>query len=129
MNKQTNTPNDKLLTLNPFTLAAQRAARADIKRDTIILLGIVIAGVLLQLVLIYLGFANVMWMIIFLGIIYLISNWLQWRAYLKHELHCPHCTKPLADSIQLHKRPSPRCPHCEEFALATGRQLENQMDH
>jgi len=124
--KQKATPEDKLLTLNPLTVAAQRAARAEIKRDTMILLGLVIAGVLLQIVLIYLGFGNVLWMVVFLGIIYLIHNWRQWRAFLKHELHCPHCTKQLADGIQLHKRPSPRCPHCGEFALATSRQLEAQ---
>lgn len=125
-NKQKNDPADKLLTLNPITLAAQRAARADVKRDSIILLALVAAGVLIQLALIYYGFANVLWIIIFLGILYLISNWRQWRAYTKHELHCPYCTKPLTNGIQLLKRPGPYCPHCGEIALATGRQLENQ---
>ena len=125
-NKQKNNPTDKLLTLNPITLAAQRAARADIKRDNTILLSLVAVAVVLQIFLIYSGFANVLWVVLFLGAIYLIGNWRQWDAYLKHQLHCPHCTKPLADGVHLHKRPTPYCPHCGEIALATGQQLENQ---
>ena len=110
------------LRLDRETLEAQRAARNDLKRDTIILFSVLVVGLFfLWFVVKYIHLT-----IPFLLIIYATSNWRRWHILRKHNLHCPHCEKPLAEGIKLHKSPNyDSCPHCGKRALATAKQLQS----
>lgn len=108
------------LDLDEKTLAIQRAVRNDVKRDAIILMSILILGMILLLV----GFGSIHLTIPFLITIYVTSNWRQWNALLKNNLHCPHCNQPIANGVKLHTSPSHNCPHCGKRTLATIKQLK-----
>src|SRR5689334_10945120 len=115
---------DQDLDLDEETLRAQRATRDMVKRDTGILIFLLLSSLVLLFVLKN-WFPSII--ILFLPLLitfYLVNNWRQWNALIVHQLRCPHCGERLAEHVNLLISPSKRCRQCKEIALASIRQLE-----
>ena len=108
-------------------LAAQRAAKAAIRRYTMLLLG-GFAGATVALYLIRRGPAGVGGVsnddVFLLGLVaigltfYLAARVVQWRTLIKHDLRCPRCGEALATKVRLLRSPGMTCPACGGLALS-----------
>jgi len=109
--------------LDPETLAAQRAARKAVQKETRILLPVMFVAMLAlfyaainltHIIPFYVSFA------LYLGLYILFRVYLngrQWKVLLDYQLTCPHCGKRLAEKVQYFKSPSSKCPNCRKVAL------------
>jgi hypothetical protein len=119
--------------LTPEMVVAQRGARSAKTRGAKILLSLLLGGMLVIFLVAYwvgrtssgetalsffLLFAALLFALVYFG-----NNYWQWRALLAYNLHCPHCGQPLAEEVQLMRRPGLDCPHCGRRALATAIEL------
>ena len=121
---------DNLLELNPEILKTQREARNMVKRDARILMALLFGTFAIGWILDHIFkpsgcifFASLLGLLT--GFL-LASNWRQWAALIKFDLHCPHCNLSLADKVHIFKSPNHNCPHCGKRALATIEQLKRQ---
>jgi 4-hydroxybenzoate polyprenyltransferase len=110
------------------TLYAQRATRKMVKRDTWILI-LALFGSFILLFILDNWFPSIG--ILFLPLLivfYVANNWRQWAALIENQLRCPHCGELLAEGVNLLFSPSAVCRHCKKVALASTKQLEQQID-